>query len=290
MIDKLEMFIALSRIRHFGRAAEELGITQPSLSAGIKQLESQLGVQLVNRGSRFGGLTTEGERALEWALRIVGDTRTFKQEMRSSKKGLSGEIKLAVIPTALPMVADLTEKFYAKHPNVRFSILSQSSAGMQAMMDNLQIDAGITYLDHAPLGRVKTVPLFDEDYAVICHKDAPLAQNATIQWAELAQENLCLLTPNMQNRQIIDQMLIAAGVTPTPTVQSNSTVVLASHVETGRWVTVLPTHMAEFLTTGRPIVQIALKGSQTQRVGLIVPDRDPLPPLTNALLGLAHSF
>ena len=290
MIDKLEMFIALCRIRHFGRAAEELGITQPTLSAGIKQLEAQLGVQLVNRGSRFGGLTTEGERALEWALRIVSDARTFKQEMRSSKKGLSGEIRLAVIPTALPMVADLTEKFCAKHPNVRFSILSQSSAGMQAMMDNLQIDGGITYLDHALLGRVKTVPLFDEDYAVVCHKDAPIAQRGHVDWADLASENLCLLTPDMQNRQIIDQMLIAAGVTPSASIQSNSTVVLASHVETGRWVTVLPVHMAEFLTTGRPIVQIALKGSQKQRVGLIVPDRDPLPPLTNALLGLAHNL
>ncbi|MBU3261545.1 LysR family transcriptional regulator [Roseovarius sp. PS-C2] len=57
MIDKLEMFIAVAKEGHFGRAATSLGITQPTLSTGIKHLEVQLGVQLIFRGSRFGGLT-----------------------------------------------------------------------------------------------------------------------------------------------------------------------------------------------------------------------------------------
>ena len=85
MIDKLEMFIALAREEHFGRASESLGITQPTLSAGIKQLENQLGVQLVYRGSRYGGLTPEGARVLDWARQIVGDVRVMKQEMRAAR-------------------------------------------------------------------------------------------------------------------------------------------------------------------------------------------------------------
>ena len=67
MIDKLEYFIALAREKHFGKAAEDCGITQPTLSAGIRQLEDMLGVMLVQRGSRFQGLTPEGQRVLEWA-------------------------------------------------------------------------------------------------------------------------------------------------------------------------------------------------------------------------------
>lgn len=62
MINKLEFLIALAHERHFGRAAEASGVTQPTLSAGIKQLEESFGVLLVNRGSRFVGLTAEGER------------------------------------------------------------------------------------------------------------------------------------------------------------------------------------------------------------------------------------
>ena len=63
MIDKLEMFLAVAKEGHFGRAAQSLGITQPTLSAGIKQLEETLGVLLIFRGSRYGGLTPEGQSA-----------------------------------------------------------------------------------------------------------------------------------------------------------------------------------------------------------------------------------
>jgi len=73
VIDKLEYFIALAREQHFGKAAEACGVTQPTLSAGIKQLEEILGVLLVQRGSRFHSFTPEGERVLDWARRIVGD-------------------------------------------------------------------------------------------------------------------------------------------------------------------------------------------------------------------------
>ena len=85
MIDKLEMFIALANARHFGHAAEQCGVTQTSLSSAIKQLEDQLGVQLVWRGSRFQGLTPEGARVLDWARRIVADARTMKEEMRAAR-------------------------------------------------------------------------------------------------------------------------------------------------------------------------------------------------------------
>src|ERR1700761_5109866 len=67
VIDKLEYLMALAREQHFGRAADACGVTQPTLSAGLKQLESTLGVLLVQRGSRFIGLTPEGERTLDWA-------------------------------------------------------------------------------------------------------------------------------------------------------------------------------------------------------------------------------
>ena len=109
MIDKLEMFIALAREAHFGKAAEAVGVTQPTLSAGIKQLEDQLGVMLVWRGSRFRGLTPEGQRTLDWARRIVADSRALRDEMRVAREGLSGNLSIAVIPTALTLVADLTE-------------------------------------------------------------------------------------------------------------------------------------------------------------------------------------
>ena len=155
MIDKLEFIIALARERHFGRAAEACGVSQPTLSAGIKQLEDSFGVLLVQRGSRFQGFTPEGERVLDWARRIVGDARAMRQEIDALKRGLAGHIRIAAIPTALAMVAMLTTPYRAKHPDVRFTILSRNSIEVLRLLENLEVDAGLTYLDNEPLGRVQ---------------------------------------------------------------------------------------------------------------------------------------
>jgi len=101
VIDKLEFFISVAKERSFSRAAELCGVTQPTLSAGIKQLEEMLGVLLVNRSSRFHGLTEEGERVLVWAKRIVADARAMRMEVRTLREGLSGQLKIAAIPTAM---------------------------------------------------------------------------------------------------------------------------------------------------------------------------------------------
>ncbi len=164
VIEKLEFFISVAKERSFSRAADVCGVTQPTLSAGIRQLEDTLGVLLVNRSSRYHGLTAEGERVLEWARRIVGDARAMKEEVRSLKEGLVGRLKIAVIPTALGMVPLLVAPYRDKHPGVTFTVISASSSEILAMLDNLDIDAGITYLDNEPLGRVRSVPLGYERY------------------------------------------------------------------------------------------------------------------------------
>jgi DNA-binding transcriptional LysR family regulator len=240
MIDKLEFFIALAKEQHFGRAAVECGVTQPTLSAAIRQLEDQLGVVLVQRGSRFQGLTPEGQRVLEWARRIVGDSRTMREEMRAARRGLSGHLKIAVIPTALAMVASLTTPFRDKHPNVTFSVLSRTSLEVLSMLADFEIDVGITYLDNEPLGRVATLPLYEERYQLITSAGKPLSDRKSVTWAEVAHLPLCLLTPDMQNRRIISQHLEAVGSEAQPSLESNSMILLISHIRTGKWASVMP--------------------------------------------------
>ena len=164
MIDKLEFLIALARERNFSRAAESCGVTQPTLSAGIKQLEDTLGVLLVNRSSRFYGLTAEGERVLEWGRRIVSDARAMRQDVQTAKTSLTGHLTLAAVPTALSIAAELTIPFRAKYPGVRFTVLSKTSREILSMLGDFQIDAGLTYLDNEPLGELHTVPLYRERY------------------------------------------------------------------------------------------------------------------------------
>ncbi|MBF9041772.1 LysR family transcriptional regulator [Rhodobacterales bacterium HKCCE4037] len=286
MINKLEMFIAVAREGHFGRAAESLGLTQPTLSTGIKQLEENLGVQLIFRGSRYGGLTPEGQRALVWARQLVSDARTFRQEMRTARHGLSGIVRLAVIPTALTWAAHLSARFSREHPNVRFTILSRTSVDILKMLENLEVDAGLSYLDNEPLGRVTTETLYRERHTLVTHRDSELALQDSVTWADLAGEKLCLLTPDMQNRRIINEAFMEAGVTPEAQVESNSTVVLAAHVAAGGWITVLPEDMARFLCAGNPdlVVRPIDGGGMDHSVGLVAPFREPHTPVIDALI------
>ena len=232
MIDKLEAFIVLARERHFGRAAESLGVTQPTLSAAIKGLEQELGVTLVNRGSRFQGLTAEGEQVLGWARRIAGDARAMRDEMRAARSGLSGLIRIAAIPTALAMVPRLTTPLRDRHPGISFSVLSQTSI-----------------------------------------------------------EVLSLLTPDMQNRRIIDLHFAEAGVHVRPTLESNSMIVLFSHIRTGKWSSIMPLNLAETFGFAEPIRAIPIVEPYARHsVGLVVARRDLQTPLVGALIDQARAL
>lgn len=215
MIDKLELILALARERHFGRAAESVGITQPTLSAGLRQLEDQLGILIVERDSRFRGFTPEGERVLGWARRIVGDTRAMRQEIDAHRRDVAGHLRLAVIPTAVPLVALLTAPMLRRHPALRFTVLSRASNQVLELMENLEVDAGVTYLDADTLRRVASVPLYREHFHLVTTADGPFAGRDSVTWAEARVLPLCLLTPDMQNRRIIDEALAAAGVEAT---------------------------------------------------------------------------
>jgi DNA-binding transcriptional LysR family regulator len=289
MIDKLEFIIALAREQHFGRAAEMCNVSQPTFSSGIKQLEDQFGVMLVQRGSRFQGFTPEGERVLEWARRIVADSRAMRQEVDALKRGLVGHVRIAAIPTTLAMAASLTTPYRARHPNVRFTILSRTSIEVLKALDNLEVDAGLTYIDNEPLGRVTTVPLYHERYRLLTSADSALGDRDQVTWAEVAQVPLCLLTPDMQNRRIIDGILRRAGTEPSPTLESNSMIVLFSHVRTGRWASIMPAVLADTLGLTDTIRSIPIvEPDVTHVIGLVVPHREPMTPMTAALVAEAQ--
>jgi DNA-binding transcriptional LysR family regulator len=285
VIDKLDFLLALAREKHFGRAAEACGVTQPTLSAGIKQLEGQMGVLLVIRGSRFQGFTPEGERVLGWARRIVGDTRAMREEINALRHGLSGRLRIAVIPTALAMVAALTTPYRERHPNVQFTIYSRTSIEVLDQLENLEIDAGITYVENEPLGRVNIVPLYREQYRLLTSVGAPLGDRDKVTWAEVAKVPLCLLTPDMQNRRIIDRLLRSAGGDSRPTLESDSMILLFSHVRTGRWASVMPAKLADTLGLTHPIRAVPITQPEAvQTIGLVTPAREPTTPLIAALI------
>lgn len=291
MIERLEFLLALARERHFGRAAQFCNVSQQTLSAGVKQLEERLGVLLVERGSRFQGFTPEGERVLDWARRIVGDARAMREEVANLRRGLSGTLRLAAVPTATPIVASLTTPFRARHPDVRFSVHSTTSGEIGRLIADHEIDAGITYLENEPLGKVIAVPLYRERYRLLTAIDGVYGKRDSVSWEEVGRLPLCLLTPDMQNRRIIDQHLAEAGVQVRPTLESNSMIVLFSHIRTGKWSSIMPLNLAETFGFSEPIRAIPIvEPDASHTVGLVAAPREPHTPLVQALLDEAMAL
>ena len=291
VLKQLAYLIALARERHFGRAATACKVSQPTLSTAIRDLEDELGVPIVLRGRRFEGFTPEGERVLGWAERILADRDSLVQDLSDMRGNLHGHLRISVVPTALPVVARLTAPFSARHPRVTVSATVASSVNIQRGLDNFELDLGITYLDNEPILRVRTFPLYRERYCLLIPHDAPLGERATISWHDAAKQNLCLLTPDMQNRRIIDAAFRAAGALPEAHVETNSITGLILHVQTGQWASVVPRHF--LVSPGLPKGVRALELVEPELshlVGVVAADRDPLAPTAKAMLEIVKAL
>jgi len=285
VIKQLKYLTALAREKHFGRAAAACHVSQPTLSAAIRQLEEDLGVPIVERGQRFKGLTAEGKRVLEWAHRILADCDALQQDLSQARHGLTGRLRLGAIPAALPAVSLVTAPFCAAHPGVSITILSQTSIEIQRCLDAFEIDIGMTYLDNEPLINVRTEPLYRERYILLTAATGPFAKRQTLRWAEAAAVPLCLLTPDMQNRRILDGIFRSVNRVPSPAIETNSVLTLCSHVRDGHWSSVVPHTFLHVFGVPAGMRAIPLvQPEPTHVIGLAIADREPAPPIAQALL------
>jgi DNA-binding transcriptional LysR family regulator len=288
-IRQLRYLVALARERHFARAADACGVAQPTLSAGLRHLEEDLGVLVVERGNRFKGLTPEGERVLVWAQRILADCNSLEQELLGARKELRGRIVVGVIPSALVMVAPLTSALLAGQPRLGVKLLSCSSVEIQRGLDDFELHGGITYLDNEPLANVRSQPLYQERYVLLAPEGLVATDSQTMNWAAAGELPLCLLTPEMQNRRIVNAAFTAAGVKPTPVVETDSIAALINHVRETRLAAIAPDRLLERLGIGQDLRCFRLEQPDlVYTVGLVVADRDPTPPFVAALWAAAR--
>ncbi len=284
----LEYLVALAREQHFGRAAAACGVTQPTLSAAIRDLENELDVLIVERGQRFLGLTPEGERTLAWARRILADCAALRQDVSDAQQLLTGRLVIGVIPTAIATLGVLTSAFRQAFPEVRITVLSMTSVDIQRALDSFEIEVGVTYLDNEPLQHVRSQALYMEKYFLVTRDPELFRRRRQVTWAEAAQVPLCLLTPDMQNRRIIATAFEENGIQPDPVVEANSILALYSHVRNSSVSTILgqtSLHLLGKQTWMRalPLVEPNI----SRQIGLVYPDREPQQPMTKAFVEVA---
>lgn len=288
VIRHLSYLSALARERHFGRAAVACGVSQPTLSAGIRRLEQELGFPLVRRAQRFEGLTAEGELVLRWSQRILADVDEMREEVNAMQRGLSGRLRIGAIPTSLSSVSLLTTPLCQLHPGIGVEVHSLNSMQIERALHAFELDAGLTYLDSEPLSGVRALPLYRERYVLLTPADGPLGARRTVTWAEAAEVPLALLTEDMQNRRIVNAIFAAAGADPRPTVETNSISTLYAHVRDGTWSAVMAHTWLHLFGVPAALRAIPLvKPETTRSIGLVVRSREPEPLLARALLDVA---
>lgn len=287
----LRYFVSLAQERHFRRAAEASNITQSTLSAALRQLEDETGAALIVRDSRFRDLTVEGQTFLNRARRIISEHDTLDQELAALRHGLTGHLRIGVVPTALPTISLVTAPFSQRYGDVTMQIVSCASDEVHRAIETFELDAGVTYLEGDLVESMRTLSFYEERYILLTPADGPFGGAEKAAWRALAETPLCLLTADMQNRRIIDRTLAAVGVTPNVQVETDSLLALCSHIRARTWSSVLPQNFLWLFGIPRGMVALPLEDPVLSNpIGLVTRDREPETPVVRAFHAMCQEI
>jgi DNA-binding transcriptional LysR family regulator len=240
---QLSFLVALASERHFGRAARACQVTQPTLSARLKQLEEELGTALIIRGHRFEGFTPEGERVLTHARRILAELDELRGDLASDAV-LTGRLTLGAVPAALAAVGEFLPHLREAFPQLSLRLRELSTSALAQGLEDGALDLAVGYPAAAALSGFACRPLYQEHSALIAsqtHFSLPEAPR----WCCLCDYPLVLLTPEMQQRRRLNQHFEQLGLQPSPLLEANSIAALGAMLEAGMGVSILSEHLAD---------------------------------------------
>ena len=247
LLASLRYLVALDEHKHFGRAALACHITQPALSNALRALEQEFGTTIINRGRVFVGLTPEGERVLASAQRMLREHQMLQQDLSSVAGRPVGNLIIGAVPTAVPIAGRFAAMLQAQHPGITPTVLSMTSDEIEKGLEKLSLDLGLGYTDRLPMqhSRLRSMAQYTEHYFLVRKLATPedrrrVKIGSKISWKQAATLPLCLLTPDMHNRTIVDAAFAKAGVAVKPIIETNSILTLALSVVAGEVCSILP--------------------------------------------------
>lgn len=280
--------VALEHESHFGRAAKRCNVSQPTLSSGIKQLEVELGIPIIMRHQKFQGFTAEGARVVEWSKRLLADRAAMVEELAIMRDSIHGHLRIGAMPMSSPLLPVISSLFIERHPKVQLDIQFVGYDEMTLGLKNFELDVGITYLDDQhPLLDYETLPLYQKRLSLLLPDNDWLAGKKTATWEDAAKLPLCLLSPNMHERKIMDDAFDQVGGRPRPILESNSILQLAFHVMSGNIATVVPQHFSRTNNVFQGTRELVLKKPVvSQQIGLVYAKGTPIQPMARAIVNL----
>ncbi|AZG44170.1 putative hydrogen peroxide-inducible genes activator [Gordonia insulae] len=237
----LRAFVAIARRRHFGSAADDLGISQPTLSQALAGLESGLGVQLVERTTRRVFLTAEGERLLPGAIAAVDAIDDLVAQAMGNGDPLAGVLRLGLIPTVAPYILPRVLRGVGERlPSLRLQVVEDQTARLLRQLREGSLDVAIVALPTNERGLAE-VPMYTEDFVLALPADHPLAGRRRVDPAALADLPLLLLDEGHCLRDQALEVCRLAGVrADVGQTRAASLATAVQCVEGGLGVTLIP--------------------------------------------------
>jgi len=289
IVRKLEYLVALAREKHFARAALACHVSQPTLSAGIQQLEIDLGVQIVKRGRRFEGFTESGELVLAWALRTIKDAEGLRQKLKEQQAAFTGPLRIGVLGSAIPLMKLFTVPFQRKCPEVSLRVTIQDAFETQQCIEEGSIDLAIIYLEN-PRHYAKAQALYVEEYELLVRRGTRFSGKTTARWEDIKELPLCLLFPDMRIFGSGESEILNEALTHTPHIITSAIWLVMDHVRSGKWASVLPRPVRIMIADDQEFEAIRLPPIGTQpTVGMVLPRMEPRSKLAESFFEIATS-
>ncbi len=235
-LNELRYMVALSKTGHFGRAAEQCHVSQPTLSVAIKKLEDELGVILFERSRTRVWPTPIGQRIIDRAVCALDETAAISDIAQQAKEPCSEPLKLGAIYTIGPyLFPHLVPQLKQKMPELQLYIEENFTAVLRQKLRSGELDAIIISLPFSEPD-VATQELYDEPLVAVLPINHPLAGAANISPAQLQQENLLLMAAGHCFRDQVSELIPQV----TSTTVGSSLETLKYMVASGLGVTILP--------------------------------------------------
>jgi LysR family hydrogen peroxide-inducible transcriptional activator len=192
-IKQLQYLVALHEHGHFGRAADASFVSQSTLSAGIRELESLLGVTLVERSRRVVRFTSLGEQVVEKAHRLLREAEELSDLVQAAGKPLSGTLRMSVIPTIAPfMLPRILPRLRKERPELKLLLREETSADAVESLQHGRVDCVLLALPFAT-GEVESAHIADDPLYVAFPKDDPRDPPASVDPAMIDEGRLLML-------------------------------------------------------------------------------------------------
>ena len=208
----VEAFVAIADAGGFGKAAGALHLTQTALTRRLQNLESALGLKLIERTTRSIALTQTGQAFLPRARRLLADWAAALTEIRETGKARRGDVSIACVPTAgVQYLPRIIQDYAARYPDNRIKILDHASSRVADAVLRREAEFGIHIAGtHHP--ELHSVPLLTDRYVVICRADHALAARKRVGWKQLKQHRLIFTGEGSSNRPVLDHALSEAAL------------------------------------------------------------------------------